>query len=83
MSGLTPLFYAIYRGISSIVKILLDNNADYKFENILGYSPFRYALGCLSYSNSNEKKRLDVVEILLEKFQMNKMNQIFIVSCAY
>jgi hypothetical protein len=75
ISGLTPLFYAIYRGISSIVKILLDNNADYKFENFLGYSPFRYALGCLSYSNPNEDEiyfqRLNVVEILLEKLKFN------------
>jgi ankyrin repeat protein len=77
LSGLTPLFYAIYRGIPSIVKILLDSNADYKYENFLGYSPFRYALGCLSYSNPNEEdiyfERLSIVEILLEKFQYNKI----------
>ncbi len=76
MSGLTPLFYAIYRGIPSIVKILLENHADYKYENFLGYSPFRYALGCLSYANPIEEDiyfgRLTVVEILLEKFQSNK-----------
>jgi hypothetical protein len=77
MSGLTPLFYAIYRGIPSIVKILLDNYADYKFENFLGYSPLRYALGCLSYANPNEEEiffgRLNVVEILLEKFKFNQI----------
>lgn len=76
MSGLTPLFYAIYRGVPSIVAILLENHADYHFENFLGYSPFRYALGCLSYSNPNEEDiylgRLKVVEILLEKFQSNR-----------
>lgn len=76
MSGLTPLFYAIYRGIPSIVEILLDNHADYQLENFLGYSPFRYALGCLSYSNPTEEEiyinRLKVVEILLEKFQSNR-----------
>lgn len=76
MSGLTPLFYAIYRGIPSIVEILLENHADYHLENFLGYSPFRYALGCLSYSNPSEEEiyigRLKVVEILLEKFQSNR-----------
>lgn len=76
MSGLTPLFYAIYRGIPSIIKILLENHADYKYENYLGYSPFRYALGCLSYANPYEEdlynERLSVVEILLEKFQRNQ-----------
>ncbi|UJR08665.1 hypothetical protein I4U23_012923 [Adineta vaga] len=76
MSGLTPLFYAIYRGISSIVKLLLTYGADYKFENLLGYSPFRYALGCLSYANPNEieiyQERLDVVELLLEQFCENE-----------
>ncbi|CAF0780733.1 unnamed protein product [Adineta steineri] len=76
MSGLTPLFYAIYRGIPSIVKLLLNSNADYKFENFLGYSPFRYALGCLSYANPYETQiyheRLDVVEILLEEFSLNE-----------
>jgi len=56
MSGLTPLFYAIYRGISSIVKLLLHHHADYKFENFLGYSSFCYALGCLSYSNPCEEE---------------------------
>lgn len=77
MSGLTPIFYAIYRGIPSIVKILFENNVDYKFENFLGYSPFRYALGCLSYANPNDREiyfqRLKIVEILLEKFQWNKI----------
>jgi hypothetical protein len=76
MSGLTPLFYAIYRGIPSIVKLLLNYNADYKYENILGYSPFRYALGCLSYANPTEEDiyfgRLKVVEILLEKFKLDE-----------
>jgi hypothetical protein len=77
MSGLTPLFYAIYRGIPSIVQLLLNHNADYKFENVLGYSPFRYALGCLSYSNPHEEEiyrgRLNVVEILLNQFHRNKI----------
>ncbi|CAF1507155.1 unnamed protein product, partial [Rotaria sordida] len=77
MSGLTPLFYAIYRGIPSIVKILLNNNANYKYENFLGYSPLRYALGCLSYSNPIEEdiyyERLNIVEILLEQFQLNEI----------
>ena len=76
MSGLTPLFYAIYRGVPSIVEILLENHADYHFENFLGYSPFRYALGCLSYSNPTEEDiyhgRLKVVDILLDKFQSNR-----------
>jgi hypothetical protein len=76
MSGLTPLFYAIYRGVPSIVKLLLNHGGDYKFENILGYSPFRYALGCLSYANPIEEDiyfgRLNVVEILLDKFQLNE-----------
>ncbi len=76
MSGLTPLFYAIYRGIPSIVKILLENHADYQYENFLGYSPFRYALGCLSYADPIDEEiyfgRLTVVEILLEKFESNK-----------
>ena len=75
MSGLTPIFYAIYRGISSIVKILLDYGADYKYENILGYSPLRYALGCLFHTNPNEEdlyhERLNIVEILLEQFKYN------------
>ena len=75
MSGLTPLFYAIYRGIPSIVKLLLNYGADYKFENFLGYSPLRYALGCLAYANPNDEEiysgRLNVVEILLEQFKLN------------
>jgi hypothetical protein len=75
MSGLTPLFYAIYRGIPSIVKILLDHQADYQWENFLGYSPIRYALGCLSYSKPTEKEiyfgRMNIVEIFLEQFQYN------------
>jgi hypothetical protein len=77
MSGLTPLFYAIYRGIPSIVKLLLTHNADYKFENLLGYSPFRYALGCLSYANPSDEfiyqGRLNVVEILLDQFKSNEI----------
>ena len=77
MSGLTPLFYAIYRGLPSIVQLLLNSNADHNFENFLGYSPFRYALGCLSYANpyegSNYHERLHIVEILLERFHTNEL----------
>ncbi|CAF3370774.1 unnamed protein product [Rotaria socialis] len=77
MSGLTPLFYSIYRGLPSIVKILLQHNANYEFENLLGYSPLRYALGCLSYSNPYEEdiyqERLNIVELLLDQFQSNEI----------
>ena len=81
LSGLTPIFYAIYRGLPSIVKILLDNYVDYKYENYLGYTPFRYALGCLSYVNPNEEdiyqRRLFIIEILLEKLKFdNNLNQL-------
>jgi hypothetical protein len=75
VSGLTPLFYAIYRGVPSIVQLLLQHHADHRFENTLGYSPLRYALGCLAYGDSNEitiyQRRLDIVAILLEQYQMN------------
>lgn len=77
MSGLTPLFYAIYRGVPSIVKLLLSHKANYKFENILGYSPLRYALGCLSYSSPYEEdvyqERLNIVEVLLDKYKSNEI----------
>ena len=76
MSGLTPLFYAIYRGVPSIVELLLTHHADYTLENCLGYSPLRYALGCLSYANPHEdsiyQSRLDIVEILLDRFDRNE-----------
>ena len=75
LSGLTPLFYAIYRGVPSLVELLLDHQADYTLENCLGYSPLRYALGCLSYANPQEgsiyQSRLDIVGILLDRFDRN------------
>lgn len=78
MSGLTPLFYAIYRGIFPIVRFLLINNADHKYENLLGYSPLRYALCCLSYFHPSDgsiySRRLDIVTILLEKYQLNQID---------
>lgn len=77
ISGLTPLFYAIYRGIPSVVKLLLACHADYRFENLLGYSSFRYALGCLSYANPHEREtyqgRVDVVAILLAQFHGDEL----------
>lgn len=69
MSGLTPLFYAIYRGQLSIVRLLLQHNADYQYENLLGYSPLRYALACLSSSSSVESDRREIVAILLEHYE--------------
>lgn len=76
-SGLTALFYAIYRAFPSIVQVLLKNKADHKFENILGYSPLRYALGCLSYVQYHDgwvyEARSSIVTILLEKFENNEL----------
>ncbi|CAF1480368.1 unnamed protein product, partial [Didymodactylos carnosus] len=82
ISGLTPLHYACYRGDVRIVDLLLTLKADYNFENALGYSPFRYSLGCLSYANPNDKdiytKRLNVVELLVEQFSRDELKKAII-----